>query len=610
MTKFSKKLVSKCIYIQILKTTKTDLLGMFMAAGGWNLTHTWLSDAIMARNWPLIQELLELLLMCPVDVERLKTNNCPKLIKGLSKESNNESVKLLASKLVEQWLKIVKGETEAVRAHHIASMDVPAGECVSVKDEGKQLGVCSERLQASSCGEECKVEVPPPALKQETVVQIEAVNSEDKIDVNKLVVKTENGSDESGEEVTWDAPLGQLPVYKITIRDGKQVIAKVFSGEKSTRKLSMDGSSVASVTDVGKSLLKVGASVEKADDTVKKEVIKKDMDEASVKVSVDRSKDSVVKEKVKSEKLENSAEGIKLTKDFQKKVKEAQLSTRTSDKLKRTKTESSKEKSKEREGSKERSKDKSKDKESSKERDAKDRESKVKDRKQNSEKVNAQFEKDRAALAKLIPPGISKLGKIPKKPRPEEPQSPNVDVKKPSSSDLKKSPVSEPTSRKPSISIESRKSTDSARPKTVKTFNSKFRSTGLEEEAKPPPSRPVKKNIMPVNKKPVRLPSLKRPSPPKELSAPPEKKLKPAIADMATDDTKKNDKSGSIKLIPPRPKLFRPVGGAASYAEVLDKGATLLLLYCSVYLFCINHAPSLTFFPSQQYILVVKSITT
>lgn len=62
-----------------------------MAAGGWNLIHMWLSDAIVAKNWPLIQELLELLLMCPVDVERLKTNNCPKLIKGLSKESSNES---------------------------------------------------------------------------------------------------------------------------------------------------------------------------------------------------------------------------------------------------------------------------------------------------------------------------------------------------------------------------------------------------------------------------------------------------------------------------------------------------------------------------------------
>ncbi|CAG2064011.1 unnamed protein product [Timema podura] len=60
---------------------------MFMGAGGWNLTHVWLSDAIMAKNWPLIQELLELLLICPVDVERLKTNSCPKLIKGLSRES-------------------------------------------------------------------------------------------------------------------------------------------------------------------------------------------------------------------------------------------------------------------------------------------------------------------------------------------------------------------------------------------------------------------------------------------------------------------------------------------------------------------------------------------
>lgn len=463
-------------------------------------------------------------------------------------------VKLLASKLVEQWLKIVKGETEAVRAHHIASVDVPAGDCGSVKVEGKQIGVCSERLQASSCGEEYKVDVPPPALKQETVVQIEAGNSENKLDINKLVVKTEDRSDESCEEITWDAPLGQLPVYKITIRDGKQVIAKVFSGERSTKRLSMDGSSVTSVAEVGKSLVKVSAGVEKVDDTVKKEDIKKDTEEASVKVSVDRSKDSVVKEKVKSEKLENGAEGIKLTKDFQKKVKEARLSTKTSDRLKRTKIESSKEKNRERESSKERSKDKSKDKESSKESDTKDRESKVKDKKQNSEKVNTQSEKDRAALAKLIPPAISKLGKIPKKPRLEEPQSPNTDVKKPSSSDVKKPPVSEPTSRKPSISIESRKSTDSARPKTVKTFNSKFRSTGLEEEAKPPPSRPVKKNIMPVNKKPVRLPSLKRPSPPKELSAPPEKKLKPAIADTGTDDAKKNDKSGSIKLIPPRPK--------------------------------------------------------
>ncbi|KAK9510483.1 hypothetical protein O3M35_005262 [Rhynocoris fuscipes] len=86
MTKFSKKLVSKCIYILILKTTEADLLDMFMSAGGWDLTFNWLSDGINSRNWPLVVELVELLLLCPVDIERLKGNNCPKLIKQLSKE--------------------------------------------------------------------------------------------------------------------------------------------------------------------------------------------------------------------------------------------------------------------------------------------------------------------------------------------------------------------------------------------------------------------------------------------------------------------------------------------------------------------------------------------
>lgn len=89
MTKFSKKLVSKCIYIQILKCTETELLGLFMGSGGWRLVHMWLTESIVAKNWPLVRELLELLLLCPVDIERLKTNNCPKLVKELSKDGNH-----------------------------------------------------------------------------------------------------------------------------------------------------------------------------------------------------------------------------------------------------------------------------------------------------------------------------------------------------------------------------------------------------------------------------------------------------------------------------------------------------------------------------------------
>jgi protein phosphatase 1 regulatory subunit 10 len=474
-------------------------------------------------------------------------------------------VKLLASKLVEQWLKIVKGETEAVRAHQAASVEnktvevirterkVPEVTCVSATEDVNRAEVCSERLQANG-GEECKVDVTSPPVKQECVVQVKTENFDPDIDVKKLLIKTEDGSDESGEEVVWDAPLGQLPVYKITIRDGKQVLAKVFSGEKSSRRFSVDSSSVASISEGGKSIVKVGSSVTKVNDTVtvKKEELKKEIEETPVKVSVELQEVPVVKSKVKSEKLENSIEVAKLTKDIQKKPKVGQPITKTYDKQKRTKVESSKEKSRDKIASKDRSKEKPKDKESNKERESKDKEiSKVKEKKQSSDKIITQSEKDRAALAKLIPPAISKLGKIPKKPRLEEPQSPVADVKKPSSIDIKKPPVPEPTSRKPSISIESRKSTDSTRPKTVKTYNSKFRSTGLEEEAKPPPSRLAKKTTMPLDKKPVKLPSLKRPSPPKELSTPPEKKLKPMIADTGSDDAKK---SLGIKLIPPRPK--------------------------------------------------------
>lgn len=90
MQKYSKKLVSKCIYIQILKCSETDLLGQFMETGGWNMTHGWLQEAIESDNWPLVQELLELLLLCPVDVTRLRSNSAPKLVKNLSKEASHE----------------------------------------------------------------------------------------------------------------------------------------------------------------------------------------------------------------------------------------------------------------------------------------------------------------------------------------------------------------------------------------------------------------------------------------------------------------------------------------------------------------------------------------
>lgn len=57
-----------------------------MEAGGWKLAHSWLKEGTDNKNWPLIQELLELLLLCPVDVPRLQSNDAPRLVKGLSRD--------------------------------------------------------------------------------------------------------------------------------------------------------------------------------------------------------------------------------------------------------------------------------------------------------------------------------------------------------------------------------------------------------------------------------------------------------------------------------------------------------------------------------------------
>ncbi|XP_049788424.1 serine/threonine-protein phosphatase 1 regulatory subunit 10-like [Schistocerca cancellata] len=596
MTKFSKKLVSKCIYIQILKSTRTDLLGMFMGAGGWNLTHTWLSDAIVVKNWPLIQELLELLLMCPVDVERLKTNNCPKLIKGLSKDGSSESVRLLASKLVEQWLRIVKGESVELNANIIKSSEpqliahdskensVSTAEVQSEPSDVTPVKVikkeCEDKSELQVKKEDTDVKVTPSDVKlvgeeKKPEVHIESVKEEEKEEkvLNATQTEETGTSEDSGEDTTWNVPMGQLPVYKITIRDGKQVLAKVTSADR-PKKVNAETPEtvIIDTTNVQKCDSAATAVTESSD------LVNKDVENVETKLTVEL-KAPVTKSKKKLDKSENSSVTLKGIKESQKKVKDVKGPPNTvktpekkniksaefvkektkvinkdknKEKLKNKNKEKGKEKEKEKLNEVEKEGEKGRSKEGEKERlKGGDRE-KVKEVKLQEKKTETdkdQLEKDNAALAKLIPPSISKLGKIPKKVHTDDSQAqPEV---KPVMSEVKKPP--EIKQKKLSISIEVRKPTgDASRPKTVKTYNSKFRSTGLEEEVKPPPPRPLKKPVT-LDKRPVKFPVLKRPSPVKEIG-PPEKKLKPALTDVTSGESKKTEKSGAIKLIPPRPK--------------------------------------------------------
>lgn len=162
---------------------------------------------------------------------------------------------------------------------------------------------------------------------------------------------------------------------------------------------------------------------------------------------------------------------------------------------------------------------------------SKDRSREKEKEKSSSSGSKREHEKD----SKMMPPPPTASEKKPKEGE--------VDAQKPKS-------ISIP-SRKASISIEIRRDTEKTA--TVKTYQSKFRSHGLTEEAPPPPSRKGLKKptstVPPPSGTTLIAPlSLKRPSPPPRDSTPVEKKPKIDINNVSGHV----DRPGSVKLIAPK----------------------------------------------------------
>ncbi|XP_037820718.1 serine/threonine-protein phosphatase 1 regulatory subunit 10-like [Lucilia sericata] len=270
MTKYSKKLVSKCIYVQILKCTKTELLGEFMGAGGWSLVYTWLNDAIRAMNWPLVQEILELLLLCPVDVHRLKINSAPKLVKGLCKDGGNEGVRILAKRLVEQWLKVVTENPEATlpttnmtqqatQAIKTPTVAVVAPEAISVNVQQQQqtamVNTANQNSTNTQQQQQQKQEEQKVATKQQKTKanrKAKKVQDFEEEEEEEEEIEDEEEDEEEEEKDTEQNdkdPLGGVDteatvtnytltpaqkkasesglVYKFIIKDGQSILAKV-----------------------------------------------------------------------------------------------------------------------------------------------------------------------------------------------------------------------------------------------------------------------------------------------------------------------------------------------------------------------------------------------
>ncbi|XP_029170568.1 serine/threonine-protein phosphatase 1 regulatory subunit 10 isoform X2 [Nylanderia fulva] len=637
MTKFSKKLVSKCIYIQILKTTNTDLLSQFMSAGGWNLIHTWLTDGILAKNWALIQELLELLLLCPVDIERLKSNNCPKLIKGLSKEGSHQGVRTLATRLVEQWLKIVKGEA-APNSVPAQIMTVP----VQSNTTAGQIAVIPSSQQHYLLNSQQTLDIAETVHVQDfKLVQSSTTSTT----VNQIQQDQEKQQQERLQSQTIQVGKGQqatqqqtkkqsfvvvttssqsVPVYKITIRDGNQVLAKVETDVTNINSvLSKSGTNAEVVINTVDAALPASQEArqetEEVEETGQSGSVTSGQDEtvdiglsdnsghvsSDVKQTIVSSKDIQDIEGAKSKDNKDSKDIIiinsdsgkssdKENRDSHKKDDKKSSSDKKSSTHHHSSSSSSKSSSKHstsssthrssstshkssshRSSSSSKSSNSSKDK-SSKEKDkhhssssskhssSKNKSERDKERDKEKQKKD-QAEKDKATLEKVQGQALSsKLGKIPKKRTEDDTNGRKSSTEsrdgtkenKEKVDSSKKDTVTKLTTEKKniSISIENRKNSQDSttRPKTVKTYNSKFRSTGLEEEVKPPPPRSKKPNPA-VDKKvlPPKFP-LKRPSPIRETIPIVEKRVKLSLDSPTTPPS--DEKKGGIKLIPPKPK--------------------------------------------------------
>ena len=391
---------------------------------------------------------------------------------------------------MDQWLQIVKGSgVSSAPAVPVVPPPAEAATTMTVAAPA-EVGV-AEAKEALVCG-------PAPeevAVPEEADGQDEEEDEEEEEEEERAVC-IENG----------ESPSGGL-VYKITIKDGKQVVAKV--PDKPAKRPSLEETEAKGSPDAKPAVKRKLKEEEDEEDEIKK--VKSD--KAKSKSKVDKSGAGEKKSSRDSSRKSGSSSSRSEVKS------DSKSSSRTSDK---------KHSSSSRNGHSDRSRgEKDRPKESDRDRHKSSKDKLKEKSSKTSDSEHAQAEKDKAILAKLIAPSLSKVGKIPKKSDAAKSEDSKAESKPEVKSPKPVHPAIVPEVKKKSISIEVRKPAE-GRPKTVKTFNSKFRSTGLEEEVKPPPPRSAKKAPVAVVAPSVvadKKEHLKRPSPPVELS-PAEKKPK------------------------------------------------------------------------------------
>lgn len=159
MMKDAEKLMSRCVYLNILKATcrqamqneeKKETLHKFLATGGWGILNKWLMEFTKSENFPVLLELIEVLKVLPITVDLLKQGNTGKLMKSMTKLEHSD-VKKNASGLIKQWKNMIRvRELKKKPANEGERADENGMKSDSVKGDDEKKRKASESKQGVS----------------------------------------------------------------------------------------------------------------------------------------------------------------------------------------------------------------------------------------------------------------------------------------------------------------------------------------------------------------------------------------------------------------------------------------------------------------------------
>ncbi|XP_059826841.1 serine/threonine-protein phosphatase 1 regulatory subunit 10 isoform X1 [Hypanus sabinus] len=145
LMKESKKLVSRCMYLNILLQTRSEeILNQFISIGGYKLLNNWLTYSKTTGNVPLLQQILLALQLLPLTVDHLKQNNTAKIVKQLSKSYEDEELRKLAQVLVDHWMTVIR--SQSLGPGMMEKQPERKKRKEEKKDEGKIRAPVSERV--------------------------------------------------------------------------------------------------------------------------------------------------------------------------------------------------------------------------------------------------------------------------------------------------------------------------------------------------------------------------------------------------------------------------------------------------------------------------------